>query len=246
MSGLRPPAPRQSAPRCGLLLPLLGLPLLAACDRVAPVLPELSLPAGVLLQREWIPLGIERSLGRAERLDQDGCWRQATNTWLWVQDPALQGATASGLFRNGSFDAEPWFCLSQSQTWRLRQALSRLPRAGRLALPADTPLVLRYSARVQGELRLAVVPLGQEAQDPATAELQALLGSFASEGAWGRSPEDGGRSPEDGGRSPEDGGRSPEDGGRSPGDISAEKAENRPAPASAAQARRRSTRRRHR
>ena len=56
--------------------------------------------------------------------------------------------------------------------------------------PRGADVVVRYVARVDGQLRAAAAPLGWEDVDPATAELTALLGSLAAEGAWARSPDE--------------------------------------------------------
>ena len=163
--------------------------LFLACQPPQP-LPAPSLPPDTLLLREWLPLGTDRSLGRRERFDLDGCWWQAPNTWLWVHDPTLAAADDPHLFHNGAWEAEPWFCLGPAERWRLEQALGSLTTTGEVSAPRGAPVALRYVARVDGELRSATAALGREATDPATAELTALLGSLAAEGAWGRSPEE--------------------------------------------------------
>lgn len=154
------------------------------------LLPELRLPPDTLLQREWIPQGAERSLGRVERFDARGCYRQGASTWLWVQDPLLARARDPWLFFNGRFDGDPWFCLSSGQLWRLRRAVETLPLARDAKVPRwGGPLVLRISARWEGQERLAIVPWGEEHRHRATAELMSVLASLAAEGAWGGSPE---------------------------------------------------------
>lgn len=154
------------------------------------LLPELRLPPDTLLQREWIPQGAERGLGRVERFDDQGCYRQGASTWLWVQDPLLARARDPWLFFNGALDAEPWFCLSDTQLWRLRRAVETLPLAREAQTPRGKgPLILRIAARWEGQERLAIVPWGEEHQSRATAELMSVLASLAAEGAWGGSPE---------------------------------------------------------
>ncbi|MCK6504652.1 hypothetical protein L6R53_14815 [Myxococcota bacterium] len=165
------------------------LALLLACQPPHP-LPPATLPPDTLLLRQWLPLTTERSLGRQERFDQDGCWSQAPNTWLWVHDPVLAGAGAEALFLNGAWEPAPWFCLDARDRWRLEQALTSLPPAGEALAPRGAEVVVRYVARVDGQLRVGAAALGREEVDPATAELTALLGSLAAEGAWARSPEE--------------------------------------------------------
>lgn len=164
------------------------LALLLACQPPHP-LPPPALPPDTLLLRQWLPLSTERSLGRQERLDLEGCWSQAPNTWLWVHDPVLAAADGEPLFLNGAWDEQPWFCLDARDRWRLEQALSSLPVADEAVAPRGAQVVVRYIARVDGQLRVGAAALGTEQSDPATAELTALLGSLAAEGAWGRSPD---------------------------------------------------------
>ncbi len=153
------------------------------------VLPAPVVPSDTLLLREWIPLQVDRSVGKAERFDSQGCLRQAPNTWLWVHDPLLRRAADPWLYLNGRWEDQAWFCLTESQRWRLQQAVRSLPPAQAQGFPQRTPLVLRFSAQVDGQLRSAAVPLGQEDRHPDTVELVALLSSLAAEGVWGLSPE---------------------------------------------------------
>lgn len=155
-----------------------------------PVLPPPRLAPGTVLLREWIPLQVDRSMGKAEAFDVHGCFRQAANTWLWVHDPVLQRAADPWLYLNGTWDEQPWFCLTESQRWRLDRALDSLPLHQERSVSAGTPLAVRFTARVDGRLRSAAVPLGEEARHPDTVELVALLTSLAAEGVWGLSPEE--------------------------------------------------------
>lgn len=161
------------------------------CCRATPLLPPVQLPPDTLLLREWLVLGTERTAGRRDRFDRQGCWSQAPNTWLWVHDPVLAQAQDPWLFLNGRWETEPWFCLSQTDRWRLERAVDALEADPPTpSLPASTQVVLRYAAQVDGELRVAVAPLGLEGQQRPTAELATLLASLAAEGAWAASPED--------------------------------------------------------
>lgn len=154
------------------------------------VLPAPVLSPDILLLREWIPLQVDRSAGKAERFDARGCLRQAPNTWLWVHDPVLRRAADPWLYLNGRWEDEPWFCLNESQRWRMEQAVRSLPLATEQRLSSRTPMIVRFSALVEGQLRSVSVPMGREDSHPDTVELVALLSSLAAEGVWGLSPED--------------------------------------------------------
>ncbi len=172
------------------LSPSSCLLLLLACRTPPPPppLPAADIPADTMLLREWIPLrGPERSMGRRERFDSQGCWTMAPNTWLWVHDPDLANSTAPGLFWSGRFDDAPWFCLDPSARWRLEQALRALPAGDHVDLHADDLVAVRWTAVVDGRPRSFTQGLGRRV--PETAALQDLLGTLAAEGAWGASPE---------------------------------------------------------
>lgn len=166
-------------------MPLLLLVL--ACQPLRP-LPDAALPPDTLLLREWFaPPGAERTLGRRERIDADGCWTQAPNSLLVVQDPALVGAIAAPLWLNGRFDDAPWFCLDEGQRRRLEDALRTLPPGTSDQVKASG-VVERWTAVVDGRPVGVAFPL--ERPDASVVLAQQTLWSLASEGAWANTPEE--------------------------------------------------------
>ena len=149
-------------------------------------LPELVIPADTLLLREHLSSrGPERTGNWWSRFDQDGCYTEAHNTWMWVMDPVLRRSDAWPLHWNGSPRLEPWFCLQPVQLAQLKAAM-RAVSGERLVAAAAGPLD-RWTLVGEGGAVTAVVPLGADpgALSPVTRALEEI----AAQGVWGLSPE---------------------------------------------------------
>jgi hypothetical protein len=163
-------------------------PDLAASTLHDPVMPELRIPAHTLVLREHLSSrGPERTGNWWALIDEQGCYTEAHNSWMWVTDPALQASEAWTLHWNGSPSPDPWFCLRPPQLARLKAA------AGRVETPGDAPCPAgpldRWTVVVDGAVSTTVIALGEGAGgfEPLVHAVQQI----AMEGVWGQSPERG-------------------------------------------------------
>ena len=152
-------------------------------------LPELKLAPETLVYREHLSSrGPERTGNWWARIDGDGCYTEAHNSWMWVHDPVLQRSSAWTLHWNGSPRLAPWFCLNPDQLRRLKAAVRAVPRRpGRQNAPGP---VDRWTVVGGQRITTEVVPLG--ARGRLSGSVVEVLEDIAAEGVWGLSPESGG------------------------------------------------------
>ncbi len=151
-----------------------------------PVRPELRLPPDTLVYREHLSgSGAERTGNWWARIDTEGCYTEAHNSWMWVTDPVLRASSAWTLHWNGSPPLEPWFCLSLTQRRRLERAVRAVEPWGGSSL--DRGPVDRWTTVIDG--RITTLILSDPARPGGYAPLLLTLAQIAEEGVWGLSPE---------------------------------------------------------
>jgi hypothetical protein len=151
-----------------------------------PVLPELRLPPDTLILREHIGArGPERTGNWWARIDKQGCYTEAHNSWMWVSDSVLRRSTAWTLHWNASPSLEPWFCLTGAQLKRLTAAARQSRPTG--SQPEYLGAIDRWSVVLDGELMTLITPASGSVHG--FQPLLTAIEQIAEQGVWGLSPE---------------------------------------------------------
>lgn len=163
---------------------LIVIYFLMACSPVS--LPDVLIPPNTLLLRESFQgPGPERTGNWWGRFDDEGCWWEAHNTWLFVSDPELMESSSWFLHWNGVEGEHPWFCLTEKQILSLRGAIKMLDKgstSGRY-----TGAVERWTVQTMEGPVSHVVP--RDSYQQQMFPLYKLFGQFSTDGVWGQSPE---------------------------------------------------------
>ena len=105
--------------------------LLMSCASPSTPLPHLKIPKDTLVMREsFRGPGPERTGNWWGRFDTQGCWWEAHNTWLVVNDPVLLRSSAHPLHWNAVPPERPWFCLTEPQRAELRALVESVEVSG--------------------------------------------------------------------------------------------------------------------
>ena len=161
-----------------------SLLFLLSCS-VAPM-PDLVIPESTLILRESFQgPGAERTGNWWGRFDEQGCWWEAHNTWLVVQDPLLVNVSAHHAHWNAVEPDEPWFCIQGTALEQLNTLVSNLPKG--TSGHGYTRAFDRWSIIQDGRVNSHVVYRGKRG-----GEWRPLLDYFyelSSVSVWGQSPE---------------------------------------------------------